>query len=91
VWAEGEWAFRNRLAGPAQAQGHAFARFMGYGRQFKEHPEWYPVVNGKVVKEFESSSEQIVEDITSFLKAGTNQVVITAVKKEGYQPGSSSA
>lgn len=54
VWhhkpAETRWALRNRLGGPAQAQGHAFARFMNYGRNFKEHPEWYPVVDGKPVK-----------------------------------------
>jgi hypothetical protein len=52
--------------------------------------EYSLIVNGKVVKEFQSSSEQIVEDITPFLEGGTNQVVITAVKSEGYTEGSSS-
>lgn len=52
--------------------------------------EYSLIVNGKVVKEFQSSSQQVVEEITSYLKSGTNQVVVTAVKKDGYSPGSSS-
>ncbi len=50
--------------------------------------EYSLIVNGKVIKQFQSSNDQTVEDITPHLKPGTNQVVITAVKKDGYKGGS---
>ena len=46
----GIWVRRNRMDGPVQAQGHAFAAFLENGRHFDDHPDWYPVVNGKPVR-----------------------------------------
>jgi len=45
------WSYRNRLGGPIVAQGHAFAGLMEYGKlgpkAFEEHPDYYPMLNGK--------------------------------------------
>ena len=46
------------------------------------------LVNGTVIKQFESSDETLVEDINAHLKVGANQILITAVKSDGYSGGS---
>lgn len=46
---EQRWLLRNRLGGPALAQGHAFARYMKQA-SLEEHPDYYPVVGGKPVR-----------------------------------------
>ncbi|MBI2192280.1 MAG: DUF4838 domain-containing protein [Planctomycetes bacterium] len=43
----GRWVLRNRLGGPMLGQGHAWDSYMGNGKYFKEHPEYYPIVGGK--------------------------------------------
>jgi hypothetical protein len=43
----GPWGLRNRTSGLMLAQGHAFYYLMGGGKLFAEHPDYYPIVNGK--------------------------------------------
>lgn len=43
----GPWGLRNRTSPLMLAQGHAFDGVMGTAKLFKEHPEYYPVINGK--------------------------------------------
>lgn len=49
--------------------------------------EYALIINDKVVKKFKSSDDMIVEDITEFLKSGSNLVLITAVKSDSYGGG----
>ena len=49
-WAEERWSLRNRMGGPAMAQGHGFHGLMEAGKHFEAHPEYYPVINGKPAK-----------------------------------------
>lgn len=48
----GEWGWRNRIGVLMLAQGHAFDGILGTSttgsKIVKEHPEYYPIVNGKV-------------------------------------------
>lgn len=76
LWADKRWALRNGLGGPAMAQGHAFARHVG---QFsaKENPEYFPIINGNVVKHQANLSNPDVVDIfvnglRESLTGGTN-------------------
>jgi len=48
------------------------------------------IVNGSVVKTFESSDGILLEDISKHIDVGTNQIVITAAKKDDYPGGSKS-
>lgn len=48
------------------------------------------IVNGSVVKTFESSDGILLEDISKHFDVGTNQIVITAAKKDDYPGGSKS-
>jgi hypothetical protein len=48
------------------------------------------IVNGSVVKSFESSDGVLLEDISKHFDKGTNQIVITAAKKDNYPGGSKS-
>lgn len=50
--------------------------------------EYSLIVNDKVVKKFKSTDEMVVEDITEYLKSGSNLVLITAVKSDSYGGGS---
>jgi hypothetical protein len=50
--------------------------------------EYALIVNDEVVKKFKSKDDMIVEDITEHLKSGSNLVLITAVKSDGYGGGS---
>jgi hypothetical protein len=43
----GDWGPRNRIGRAMLAQGHAFYGLMDTPKLFKEHPDYYPVVNGK--------------------------------------------
>ncbi len=45
------------------------------------------LVNGSVVKQFESTDEVLVEDISPHLGAGSDQILVTAVKSGGYGGG----
>lgn len=47
LWADGRWSLRNRMGGPAMAQGHGFSGLMDGGKYFKDHPEYYPIINGQ--------------------------------------------
>ena len=48
------------------------------------------IVNGSVVKKFSSSDGVILENITKHFSKGSNQIVITAAKKDTYPGGSKS-
>lgn len=48
------------------------------------------IINGSVVKSFESSDGVLLEDISKHFDKGTNQIVITAAKKDSYPGGSKS-
>jgi hypothetical protein len=48
------------------------------------------IVNGSVVKKFSSSDGVILENITKHFSKGSNQIVITAAKKDSYPGGSKS-
>jgi hypothetical protein len=48
------------------------------------------IVNGSVVKKFDSSEGVILENITKHFSKGSNQIVITAAKKDTYPGGSKS-
>jgi len=50
--------------------------------------EYALIVNDSVVKKFKSKDDMIVEDITEYLKSGSNLVLITAVKSDSYGGGS---
>jgi len=50
--------------------------------------EYALLVNDKIVKKFKSSDSTIVEDITPFLKGGSNLVIVTAQKSSSYDGGS---
>jgi hypothetical protein len=42
------WGLRNRTSGLMLAQGHSFYYLMGgEGKLFAQHPEFYPIINGK--------------------------------------------
>jgi hypothetical protein len=41
------WGLRNRTSGLMLAQGHAFYGLMGNGKLFADHPDYYPIINGK--------------------------------------------
>lgn len=49
--ASNRWLLRNRMGGPIVAQGHAFDGYLTHGKPgpkvFAEHPEYFPVQNGK--------------------------------------------
>ena len=47
--AERRWMLRNRLGGPMIAQGHAFYGFLN-PVSLEEHPDYFPVINGKPTK-----------------------------------------
>ena len=75
------WALRNRLGGPVQAQGHAFARFLNYGRNFKEHPDWYPLVEGRPVQHNANLSnpqvlQLFVDKVRTQFEAGAKWVCV---------------
>ena len=48
------------------------------------------IVNGSVVKKFTSSDGVILENLTKHFSKGSNQIVITAAKKDTYPGGSKS-
>ena len=48
------------------------------------------IINGSVVKKFESSDGVILEDITKHINKGTNQILLTASKKSNF-PGATDA
>jgi len=62
LWAENRWALRNRMGGPAMAQGHGFRTLLEGGKHFETHPEYYPIINGKPAKtQANVSSEAVAE------------------------------
>jgi hypothetical protein len=62
LWADARWSLRNRMGGPAMAQGHGFHNLMEAGKHFDAHPEYYPVINGKPAKtQANLSSEAVAE------------------------------
>jgi hypothetical protein len=63
LWAEKRWSLRNRMGGPAMAQGHGFYSLMEGGKHFADHPEYYPIVNGKPVKTQANVSSEAVADL----------------------------
>jgi hypothetical protein len=77
LWADKRWSLRNRMGGPAMAQGHGFYSLMEGGKHFEAHPEYYPIVNGKVVKTQANVSSEAVADLfatniaTAFRKGPT--------------------
>lgn len=76
-WADHHWAARNRMNGPAMAQGHAFYHLMDGRKPFDEHPEYFPMYNGKPIKtQANLSHPAVVEMFTKNLRAqlekGTN-------------------
>lgn len=48
------------------------------------------LINGNIVKKFNSKDGLILEDITKYVTKGKNQIVITATKSPGYPGGSPS-
>lgn len=63
VWQEELWSLRNRLRGPALAQGHAFYKWMEGRKYFETNPEYYPIINGKVAKTQVNLSNPDVADL----------------------------
>jgi len=47
LWGGERWHLRNRMGGPMIGQGHAFASIMR-PYSIEAHPDYYPIVNGKV-------------------------------------------
>ncbi len=76
LWADRRWALRNGLGGPQMAQGHAFASFMSKFN-VDEHPDYFPIINGKVVKyQANLSNPEVVklfvDGLRERLRKGTN-------------------
>jgi hypothetical protein len=66
LWAGGDnlrWALRNRLGGPAMAQGHGFYGLMEGEKYFNDHPEYFPIQNGKPVKTQANLSSDAVAEL----------------------------
>lgn len=77
MWADTRWAIRNRMGGPAMAQGHAFYRLMDGRKPFDEHPEWFPMYGGKPIKtQANLSHPEVVnlfaKNLRAQLEKGTN-------------------
>ncbi|MHB0936195.1 MAG: DUF4838 domain-containing protein [Armatimonadota bacterium] len=71
LWADGRWSLRNRMGGPAMAQGHGFHGLMEGGKHFKDHPEYYPVINGKPANaQANLSSDAVAELFAKNIAAG---------------------
>jgi hypothetical protein len=59
------WGLRNRTSGLMLAQGHAFYSLMGNGKHFAEHPDYYPIINGKPYNgQANLSNPKVVDIIT---------------------------
>src|SRR3990170_6020695 len=41
------WQVRNRASPNAYHQGHSITQFLNPNVYFAEHPEWFPLINGK--------------------------------------------
>lgn len=57
------WALRNRMGGPSMAQGHGFYHLIEGAKYFKDHPEYFPVINGKPAQTQVNLSNPAVADI----------------------------
>jgi hypothetical protein len=58
----GPWGLRNRTSPLMLAQGHGFYYLMEQGKHFAQHPEYYPIVNGKPYNgQANLSNPQVVE------------------------------